>query len=140
MKPEEFQKILDNATERLDKVPQHLRRAEAAESQVASLTKERDEMVVRCHCCKGTQIWKRNEAGEIEVFHDCASGLHDAKEQVASLRESLERLIPIAEHGGQFGQVCNACRANSYEFAQHSKDCAVVLARAILESTKGTGQ
>lgn len=33
-------------------------------------------IVVRCHCCQGTQIWKRNEAGEIEVYHDCASGLH----------------------------------------------------------------
>lgn len=56
---------------------------------------EPPEIIVRCHCCKGTQMWERNEDGEVEVYHDCASGLHAAKERIKELEAGA------ASHNGQ---------------------------------------
>jgi hypothetical protein len=56
----------------------------------------------------------------------------ESEERVKDLREALRMLIPVAEAGGNMGQVCNGCRRNSYEFDQHSDNCPVRRARAVL--------
>lgn len=47
-----------------------------------------EKLLVRCHGCKGTQIFKFDpETNEIEVFHDCIHGNH-AKEIIEKTAET----------------------------------------------------
>jgi hypothetical protein len=48
-------------------------------------------LVIRCHGCKGTQIYERTENGEIETYHGCFNG-KQSREAFAALQTERDAL------------------------------------------------
>jgi hypothetical protein len=47
-----------------------------------------ENLIIRCHDCGGTQIWKRTDAGELETYHGCFNG-KQSREAFAALEAQL---------------------------------------------------
>ncbi len=66
----------------------YLDTAQAAVDAERQRAEKAEHPIVRCSCCGGTQIWKRNDAGEICVIHACTSKYGNAQALMPRLEKA----------------------------------------------------